>query len=64
MSSGKDFHEGKVAAALNFTCLLAIRFQVLHFSLVEGFLSGPLEGFGPGMISLTFKSVCNVLMIY
>jgi hypothetical protein len=51
MSCAEDVHEGEVTAALNGASLLAIGLEVFHFSFIEGFLSRPLEGFCPGVIS-------------
>jgi len=51
MSCAKDVHEGEITTTLNGASLLAIGLEVLHFSHIEGFLSWPLEGFCPGVIS-------------
>jgi hypothetical protein len=51
MSRAENIHEREVATALHSSGLLTIRLEVLHFSLVEGLLAGPLEGFCPGVVS-------------
>ena len=53
MSAGVEPHKSEVAAAFNLTGLLAVtaEFEIAEFDFVEGLLAGPLERFGPGVVT-------------
>lgn len=61
MTSTEDLHECQVSAGLELSGLVsALQLEVLDVGLVEGFLSGPFERFGPGLVAEPIADVISL----